>query len=132
MMQAQAVKMGKVAVARPNVFSDATVEAEKVRPELRTHGRVEALPMMRMCCNILEVQRLREEIVLRMHECNLLERIYLKQCNDLSNKQVKTYTPDAIPFETTSVLKDFVNLVDLNDGVLLDFDIRLPFMEFDP
>ena len=86
--------------------------------------------MMQMCCNLKEALRLREEIVLRMNECNILARIYSSQC-DLANKQTKIVTPSPLQFETQTVLKDFVNLVDMNDGLAVDFDLRMPFMEFD-
>lgn len=78
----------------------------------------------------MEVQRLREEIILRMHDCSVLAKVYLWQC-EMTGKQIKIYTPDAIPFDVSSVLKDYVNLIDQNDGTNLEFDIQLPFMEFD-
>jgi len=34
-----------------------------------------------MCCNLYEVIRLREEIILRMHESRVLGQIYSNQCN---------------------------------------------------
>ena len=34
--------------------------------------------MMLMSCNLVEVLRLREEIVLRMHETNILTLIYAR------------------------------------------------------
>jgi hypothetical protein len=36
--------------------------------------------MMRMFCNLTEVVRLREEIVMRMNESTILARIYESQC----------------------------------------------------
>lgn len=33
--------------------------------------------MMIMCCNIYEVIRLREEIIMRMNECKILTKIYV-------------------------------------------------------
>lgn len=32
--------------------------------------------MMKMFCNIIEVIRLREEIIMRMNECSILTKIY--------------------------------------------------------
>ena len=79
-----------------------------------------------------EVHRLREEIVLRLSETQTLTRIFKKQCDHANKTNVKVYTPDSITFETGNMMKDFVNQVDLNDGINLDLDIRMTFMEFDP
>jgi len=37
--------------------------------------------MLKMFCNIVEVIRLREEIIMRMNESTILGRIYEAQCN---------------------------------------------------
>jgi len=37
---------------------------------------VKAPSMMRMCCNLLEVLRLREELIQRLHESAVLKHIY--------------------------------------------------------
>lgn len=87
---------------------------------------------MQMCCNMQEAHRIREEIILKMAETQTLTRIYLEQCTNADKKNVKVYTPDCITFETGAILRDFVNQIDLNEGMNLDFDIRMPFMEYDP
>ena len=38
--------------------------------------KVRSPSMMRMACNIMEVIRLREELILRVSECNQLTEIY--------------------------------------------------------
>ena len=35
---------------------------------------------MRMCCNMLEVIRLREELIQRLHETAILKEVYKIQC----------------------------------------------------
>ena len=48
---------------------DHPLEEQKVHPMLELHKDVRAPSVMHMSCNLLEVVRLREEIILRMHEC---------------------------------------------------------------
>jgi hypothetical protein len=50
--------------------------------------RVRVPSMLKMFCNILEVTRLREEIIMRMNESTVLGRIYEHQCL-LAGKQSK-------------------------------------------
>jgi len=84
---------------------------------------------MRMSCNIVEVVRLREELIDRVYECQILESVY-KQLNKLFNKESKTDEEGDIGFTTQNIMpNDIWNYIDLNDGSHLKFN--LPFVEFD-
>jgi len=89
---------------------------------------VEAPSMMKMVCNIIEVLRLREELIQRAHETSVLTKIYVTQAT-LANKNKAVVHPDSITFSTQGVYKDLINLVDTNDGSKKKFD--LAFTEFD-
>ena len=84
--------------------------------------------MMRMACNLMEVVRLREELINRISECNALQEVYQAQCA-LASKNTKVNHSDQINFNTSGILKDQINIVDSNHGKNKVFD--LPFMEFD-
>jgi len=64
----RASEMSKTVIARPLVI----LNTENTPEELSEKREVKAPSMMLMSCNLLEVLRLREEIVLRMHETNIL------------------------------------------------------------
>ena len=85
--------------------------------------------LMIMCCNLTEVLRLREEIIAKIHETDILSVIYKKQLSLANKGSIKLMLSDSINFDISKVLTDSMNLVDNNDGTLLDFD--LPFREFD-
>lgn len=84
--------------------------------------------MMRMACNMMEVIRLREELIQRVSECNILTKIYQQQFQQAGRSQ-KVMASDQIPFNTSSILKDQINIVDSNHGKNKIFE--LPFMEYD-
>ena len=41
--------------------------------------KVKCPSMLVMACNIMEVQRLREELISSIHECSILAKIYVHQ-----------------------------------------------------
>jgi len=84
--------------------------------------------MMRIACNLLEVLRLREELIVRASECAILEKIYQKQY-EVVGKSLKVNYSDQINFNTQPIWKDQINIVDSNHGRNKVFD--LPFMEYD-
>ena len=92
-------------------------------------NQVRSPSMMRMACNVMEVIRLREELIQRVSECNQLTALYTKQMG-LAAKDARVNHPDPIAFSTSGILKDRVNIVDANHGKNKAFG--LPFMEFDP
>lgn len=126
------IEMAKGSVAKEvkediERFEDGEESEEDAVREERT--TVKSPSMMRMACNIMEVLRLREELIERIDETNILTKVYLEQ-GRLAGKgktQVDHDTP--IAFAVSSLLKDHVNIVDMNDGKNRNF--KLPFMEFD-
>ena len=84
--------------------------------------------MMRMACNLMEVIRLREELILRISECETLTKIYEQQFSMAGRPQKVQYS-DSVNFNTSTILKDQINIIDSNHGKNKVFD--LPFMEYD-
>ena len=73
------IDMAKGSVAKilpPTVerFEDGSDSETEEDREKRT--TVKSPPMMRMACNIMEVIRLREELIERINETNILAKIY--------------------------------------------------------
>lgn len=71
---ARMIDMAKKSVSRPRVvledeFSDSDDEQD-------IKEKVKAPSMMRMCCNMLEVLRLREQLIARLHETAILQKVY--------------------------------------------------------
>lgn len=85
--------------------------------------------LMIMSCNLVEALRLREEIIQKIHETDVLSTIYKHQLSNANKGSTKLVLGDSINFDTSKVQSDSMNLIDFNDGSLLDFD--LPFREFD-
>jgi hypothetical protein len=63
------IEMAKFSVARPAI--DTIEHADSV-------SGVQAPSMMRLCCNMIEVLRLREELIQRLHETALLKQLYIR------------------------------------------------------
>ena len=59
--------------------------------------------MLRMACNMLEVIRLREELITRISECNELTKIYLMHHSEIAGKQLQVKFNDSINFNTKSI-----------------------------
>lgn len=73
--------MAKGSVARPNLsYLDDKDEKTHDHQESQAEQKVKVPSMLKMFCNILEVYRLREQIILRMNESTILGRIYETQC----------------------------------------------------
>jgi hypothetical protein len=85
--------------------------------------------MLIMSCNLLEVIRLREELIQRIHETDILSMVYRHQLKITNKDSFKLILQDAITFDTQCIIKEPVNYVDYNDGSKIQFD--LPVREFD-
>ena len=85
--------------------------------------------MMVMCCNLIEVIRLRRELIKLVYECDQLGQTheYLQRLAQKSERLVGAPTKS---FDTSSVSGSYTNYVDYNDGSTLNND--LAFIEFDP
>ena len=84
--------------------------------------------MMQMACNVLEVIRLREELIQSIHESNALAQVYQQQCK-LANKNDDVQFPNSLNFNVANIHKESINIVDSNKGKTKEFSV--PFMEFD-
>ena len=85
--------------------------------------------MLVMACNIMEVQRLREELIYAIHETAILAKIYTQQA-DLCKKgsSLKMGEPMLEPVTISEMIEN-VNLIDNNDGMKVKYD--LAFCEYD-
>lgn len=84
---------------------------------------------MVLACNALEVLRLRKILIKLIHETDVLEDINKQQQKDTNTSTGKLVQSEGIPFETQSIAKGNMNLVDLNDGSNLELDLAA--REFD-
>lgn len=69
------VEFAKNAMARPT----ATILTESYKEDTTDSNNlndVKVPSLLIMCCNLYEVVRLREEIIMRMNECKILGKIY--------------------------------------------------------
>ena len=129
--------MAKSSVARPNLsylassnMLESREEKERNQAKALAETKINVPTMLKMFCNVTEVIRLREEIVLRMNECSVLRRIYEQQVGKCG-KQKNNNIGEPIAFNTNPVASEIMNLVDLNEGTELGFDPTMPFMEYD-
>ena len=87
--------------------------------------------MLVMGCNIVEMLRLRDNMIQTNFEHDILAKIYLKQLA-LTNKQTwKLMGNDPILFDTSLITRDNLNLVDHNDGSKMNLELAC-VTEFDP
>ena len=89
--------MAKNSVARQLIVIQENFHDQSDSDNETERTTVKSPSMMRMCCNMLEVLRLREELIQRMHETFILKEIYSQQCR-VAGKQVKIDFSDAIQF----------------------------------
>lgn len=126
---ARMIDLAKSSVARPLIGVNGSDFNDESDHEFDPR-EVKAPSMMRMCCNTMEVLRLREELIHRLHETYLLGEIYKTQCQ-MQGKSSKFDFPDPIHFAVHSYFKEFANIVDNNDGTKIQEKFGLAFMEFD-
>jgi hypothetical protein len=91
--------------------------------------QIQSPSMMVLACNLLEVLRLRKVLIKLIHESDVLEDINKQQQKDTNTSTGKLVQSEGIPFETQSIAKGNMNLVDLNDGSNLELDLAA--REFD-
>ena len=68
--------MAKNSVARQLIVIQENFHDQSDSDNETERMTVKSPSMMRMCCNMLEVLRLREELIQRMHETFILKEIY--------------------------------------------------------
>jgi hypothetical protein len=73
--------MAKNSVARPNLsYLDKEDDKAFSFEDNQAQSKVKVPSIMQMFCNIVEVLRLREQIILRMNESMIIGKIYEYQC----------------------------------------------------
>jgi hypothetical protein len=80
----------------------------------------------------MEAHRLRSDLIALVHETDVLSAVYWDQLVKTQKTAMKLVSRDAIAFETATISKDGLNLVDLNDGSKLSPEqMDIAVMEFD-
>ena len=83
---------------------------------------------------MMELMRLRHEIILTNSECQVLKQVYQSQCESCKKGDVKVDLPDCVSFEelepTEESENDIINYID--EGPAHGIDIGLSIKEFDP
>ena len=97
--------------------------------EAEDADKVKSPSMMVMACNILEVVRLREDLIRVAHESDLLWQVYELQLEACQKQKEPRVQQGNNAFDTSSISGENTNLVDFNDGTKLEVD--LAFKEFD-
>ena len=73
---------------------------------LSSTRNVDVPSQLQLYCNLVELMRLRHEIILAASECNILEQIYMKQAEACKIKNVSINLPDSISFENVDIRDD--------------------------
>lgn len=82
---------------------------------------------------MVELMRLRHEIILAASECCILQQIYMQQVEVCKVKNTTPFLADSVSFEAVDMpddLNDVINYFD--EGTSHSIDIGLAVREFDP
>lgn len=85
--------------------------------------------MLLVFCNLVEVMRLREQLITNLSESQVLGDFYLQLRDMVNRNNFKMLFQNPLVFETFTVSNDQINFVE--DGSLTDVDIDLAINEFD-
>lgn len=72
---------------------------------------IEVPSLLTLYCNMMELLRIRSEIILTASECSILSQIYMQQCEVMKLKNIKLFNDEPISFD----------LPDLTDSHLVNF-----------
>jgi hypothetical protein len=89
--------------------------------------------MLEVYCNVMELMRLRNEIIMVASECAVLQKLYTQQAADCNRTHYKCRLPDSVsfpPLEEDGEEPPSVNYVD--QGPANGITIDLAASEFDP
>ena len=88
--------------------------------------------LLELYCNIIEVCRIRNEIILAASECMVLKQIYEKQCQKC-NLNLSVDLGDSISFPGVDEFENdsFKQIDFVNDGPAAHLDIDLAVKDFD-
>jgi hypothetical protein len=71
------VGKGKAVLKGPNLGEDMI---EGKIADILHNRNISAPSMLKLYCNLVELHRLRNEIILAASECTVLQQVYLRQC----------------------------------------------------
>ena len=82
---------------------------------------------------MVELMRLRHEIILTASECCALQQIYLKQAENCKLPNLSCFLPDSISFEQVDILDDQADIINyFDEGPSHLIKIGLAVREYDP
>ena len=84
-------------------------------------------------CNMVELMRLRHEIILAASECAVLQDVYLEQAKVCGVKGLSVFLPDFINFDVVDIHEDQRELINFfEEGTSHSVKIGLAVREYDP
>ena len=94
---------------------------------------IQTPPLLQVYCNIVELHRLRNEIIQAASETRVLTTIYEEQQDLCSCKNIKIELSESISFDKIDTLEANVQTVNfVDDGPAHHLNIGLAIKEFDP
>ena len=101
---------------------------------LGNQRNIEVPSLLQVYCNMMELMRLRHEIILAVSECKALAKVYEKQIQACRKSDAKVELPDSISFEQLEQQDDDVgDLINyLDDGPAHQINLGLDIREYDP
>lgn len=89
--------------------------------------------LLTIYCNIIELQRLRSELIVCASECAILQKVYLAQAKACKKNNLRTSTDESISFAPLIDTEEEETKINyLNDGPGAGVRIDLAVREFDP
>ena len=102
--------------------------------QVTNNRNIEVPSQLEIYCNMMELMRLRHEIILTMSECQVLKNVYKNQAETCKKNDLKIDLPDSVSFEdlepTDEGENDLINYID--EGPAHQLEIGLTIKEFDP
>lgn len=88
--------------------------------------------MLKLCCNAIEMLRLRQELIMCISECKELTEVYERQMHACGMVSVRARMSEALSFENSIVDDDALNYADEGPGFVAGTAQGLAIGEVDP
>lgn len=100
---------------------------------ISTQRNVDVPSQLQTYCNIVELMRLRHEIILAASECAVLQQIYKNQAQACKIANASVYLSDFINFDPVDINDDQEQLINwFDEGTSHSIQIDLAIKEYDP
>ena len=119
---------------KKGMMGDIDVESViKAQTNVSTSNRNIDMPsLLTIYCNMVELMRLRHEIILTVSECKALEDIYKKQAEQCRKQGFHVSLPDGISFEIVDTQDDQSDVINyFDEGTSHNIKIDLAVREYD-